>query len=216
MERQNRRRLEAIAQKPNRPVRGVVTLPEPPPPPIFAPPAAPSTGLPDALRGLVNREFLATETWREQQRRAVREGAHPKVLKFEAAFIRRMKRIGVPMFAHCVCRSAEEQAEMVRKGVSRDSPDDGAWPHQWAAVDLIHSVKGWQMNDDEWKLIGHLGKEISAQMGLSMEWGGEFTPRNAAGVGWDPAHWELRDWRNEPPRWWKAYPQWIRKDPERE
>lgn len=194
-ERQNLRRLQQIALRPNRPLKGVVTLPEPPDPPIFAAPAAPSKGLPDALAGLVNREFLHTERYQEQQRRAVREGVHPKVLKFEAAFVRRCKRIGIPMFAHCIVRSADEQAEMVRKGVSKDSPDDGAWPHRGCAVDLIHSVKGWQMNDDEWKLVGHLGKEISAQMGLSMTWGGDFEPRNAAGVGWDPAHWELRNWK---------------------
>ncbi|MHA6692268.1 M15 family metallopeptidase domain-containing protein [Devosia sp. A449] len=187
-ERQNRLRVQEIHLHPNRNYRGALTLPEPPPPPIFAEPAGPSKGLPDALAGLVNRPFLATETWREQQRRAVREGAHPKVLKFEAAFIRRMKRVGIPMWAHCVIRSEYEQAEMVRNGVSKDSPDDGLWPHRGCAVDLIHSVKGWQMNDDEWKLIGHLGKEISAQMGLSMQWGGDWS-------FYDPAHWEVKNWK---------------------
>src|SRR3546814_11533325 len=117
-ERQNRNRMQEIARHPNRNLRGVVTLPDPPDPPIFAEPAAPSKGLPDALAGLVNREFLATQTWKDQQQRAVRDGAHPKVLKFEAAFVRRMQRIGIPM------RSEERRVgkEWVRTCRSRGAP----------------------------------------------------------------------------------------------
>lgn len=206
MERQQQRKLQQLQRHPNRTAKGVVDLPDMPPPPIFAEEAGPEKGLPLALEGLVNRPFLATERYRQQQTRAVRTGVHPKVLKFEAAFVRRMKRLGIPMFAHCVTRTLEEQSEMVRAGVSRDSPADGVWPHQWAAVDLIHSVKGWQMNDEEWRLIGHLGKEVSAQLGVSMTWGGDWD-------FYDPAHWELKNWQEEPAKWWKAYPEWIRENP---
>lgn len=184
----NKRRLQAMAQHPNRNFRGAIVLPDPPPPPVFAPDAVPSKSLPDALAGLVDRPFLATQRWQEQQQRAFREGAHPKVLKFEKAFIRRMKKAGIPMFAHTVVRTAQEQAYLVSQGVSKDSPDDGLWPHRGCAIDLVHSVKGWNMNEDEWKLIGHLGKEISAQMGLSMIWGGDWS-------FYDPAHWELKKWK---------------------
>lgn len=173
----------------------MVTPPDMPPPPIFADDPAPVTTLALALAGLVDRPFLQTERWREQQRRAFRPGAHPKVLNFEAAFIRRFKKLGIPMFAHCVVRSEAEQRDLVAEGVSRDSPDDGLWPHRGLAVDLVHSIKGWNLNDHEWKLVGHLGKEISDQMGLGMEWGGDWSP-NANGVGWDPAHWQFRKWKS--------------------
>ncbi|MBU1335212.1 MAG: hypothetical protein KJ944_19360 [Alphaproteobacteria bacterium] len=155
-------------------------------------------GLPLALAGLVNRPFLSTENWRQQQKRAVRDGAHPKVLKFTDAMIRRCKKVGIPIFAHCIIRTSHEQADLFRKGVSRDSPNDGMWPHKGCAVDLIHSVKGWNMNTEEWRLIGHIGREVSDQMGLGMEWGGDWDaewdakpPRR----GWDPAHWQFRKWK---------------------
>ena len=187
-ERQNQAKLAEIVRHPNRPVRGVVTLPDMPPPPVFAEPATPSETLPLALAGLVNRPFLATERYREQQQRAVREGAHPKVLKFADAGIRKFKKLGIPMFAHCIVRTEEEQALLVKQGGSKDSPADGWWPHRGCAVDIIHSVKGWEMNADEWRLIGHLLQEVSDQMGLSMEWGGHWT-------FYDPAHWQLKNWK---------------------
>lgn len=193
-ERQTLAITQQIALHPNRKVRVGITLPEMPPPPVFAEPAGPNQGLPLALAGLVNREFLATERWKDQQKRAVREGAHPKVLKFTDAVIRRFARVGIPMFPHAIVRTPEEQARLYETGVSRDSPADGIWPHKGCAVDLIHSVKGWNMNDDEWKLVCHLAQEVSDQMGLGMECGIKWEP-NANGVGWDPAHWQLRKWK---------------------
>lgn len=44
-----------------------------------------------ALRAIRNEAFLASEKWQAQQWRANREGAHPKILEFEDAFIKRMK-----------------------------------------------------------------------------------------------------------------------------
>lgn len=172
---------------PNRPVRGTITLPDMPEHPVFAPEAGLELGLPLALKGLVDRPFLATQRYRDQQAKAVREGAHPKVLKFTDAIVRRCYRAGIPVYAHCIVRSAVEQAEMYRRGVSKDSPADGIWPHRGCAVDIIHSIKGWNMNAEEWRLLGHFGKEVSAQMGLSMQWGGDWK-------FYDPAHWELKNW----------------------
>lgn len=197
-ERAAKRQLQQMLLHPNRSHKGVVDLPEMPPPPVFAEPAGPEKGLPLALAGLVNRPFLQTERYRQQQTRAVRDGAHPKVLKFTDAFIRRAKRVGIPLFPLCIIRSAEDQALMVKNGVSRDSPDDGVWPHKGCAVDIIHSIKGYEMNTEEWRMLGHLGREISDQNGLGMEWGGDWdadwdaTPPRR---GWDPAHWQFRKWK---------------------
>lgn len=107
------------------------------------------------------------------------------------------------MFAHSMVRTPEEQAELFRQGVSKDSPDDGIWPHKGCAVDIVHSVKGWNMNADEWKLVGHLGKEISAQMGLGVIWGGDW-------AFYDPAHWEIKTFREE----MDGYPSWVPATPE--
>ncbi|QCS37244.1 hypothetical protein [Tortoise microvirus 74] len=187
-QRQTERRKQEVALHPNRNYRGEIPLPPNTAPPELAEEAGPDVGLPLALAALVDRPFLETERYAEQQRRAIREGAHPKVLKFTDAMVRRCKRVGIPMFAHCIVRGAAHQAELFRTGMSKDSPDDGLWPHRGCAVDLIHSVKGWNLNKEEWRLIGHLGKEVSDQMGLGMEWGGDWK-------FYDPAHWQFRKWR---------------------
>ena len=38
-------------------------------------------------------------------------------------------------------------------------------------------------------MIGGVGKEVARKMGLRVTWGGDFKSL------YDPAHWELTDWR---------------------
>lgn len=144
----------------------------------------------DALRGMADRPFLKSQKWQDQQWRAVREGAHPDILEFERVMIKRMAKLGVPMFAHCVVRSLEQQAAEFAEGNSRAKP--GNSPHNYGcAVDLVHSTKAWGLSEKEWLLIGHVGKELITQKGLaitSLAWGGDWK-------FYDPAHWELADWR---------------------
>lgn len=102
--------------------------------------------------------------------------------------VRRMAKMGIPMFAHEVMRSVERQDELFKAGKSNVRGKNGAHPNGFA-IDLIHSVKGWQLNDRQWALIGHQGKEIAAAMGLDLEWGGDWK-------FYDPAHWEVKGWRS--------------------
>lgn len=143
-----------------------------------------------ALRGMADRPFLESQHWQEQQWRADRLGAHPDVVKFEKLMVRRLAALGVPMFAHCVVRTAKAQTEAYVKGHSKAKP--GQSPHQYGcAVDLIHARKGWELTARQWKLIGHIGKEIVASAGLdivSLAWGGDWS-------FYDPAHWEVRGWQ---------------------
>lgn len=138
--------------------------------------------------------MLATHRWAEQQQRALRDGAHPKIIKFEAAFIRRLKKAGIPAFCHQMIRTQEEQALHFEAGRTKVAPSAAGWPHRGCAVDIVHTVKGWEVNDQQWLLLGHMGKEITNSMGLGIEWGGDWRP-NSNGVGWDPAHWQLKNWR---------------------
>lgn len=147
------------------------------------------TGLAKGLLVMQDRAFLLRPNYADQQKRAVRDGAHPKLLEFERRFIRRMaKKHGVPLFAHCVIRSAADQAEAYVKGNSRAMP--GRSPHNFGcAVDIVHSVKAWNLHRDSWTMLGHIGKEVATQMGLKLVWGGDWS-------FYDPAHWELADWRS--------------------
>lgn len=147
-----------------------------------------------ALRGMVDRPFLASQRWQEQQWRASREGAHPVILDFEKLLIRRMGRLGVPMFASEVIRTPERQEDLYALGTTKARA--GQSPHQYGcAADIVHSVHGWDLDQKAWALIGHVGKELAAQRGLKVIWGGDWN-------FYDPAHWELKEWREV----WEQYP----------
>lgn len=142
----------------------------------------------DALRGMVDRVYLKSQNWQTQQWKADRKGAHPTILEFEKVFIARMKKLGVPFYAHCVIRTELEQAKLFREGVSKDSPEDGIWPHRGCAVDLVHGTKHWNLTKAQWALVGHVGKELATQRGLKVEWGGDWK-------FWDPAHWQVQGFK---------------------
>lgn len=134
---------------------------------------------------MADRPFLNSQKWQEQQWRAFREDCHFDIWEFEKRFIKRMTKLGIPMFASEVWRSKQRQAELLAQGKSKT--DDG--PHMYGcAIDLVHSVKGWNLNAREWALVGHIGKEIAAQAGIKLVWGGDWE-------FYDPAHWEVADWR---------------------
>lgn len=162
--------------------------PELPFPPDITPPA----DFAEALRGMANKPFLKSQKYQEQQMRANRDGAHPKILAFEKTFIKRMAKLNVPVFAHCVVRTEVEQLREFLDGTSKDHPGDGIWPHNGTAVDIVHSNKAWALSDLDWKLFHHVGKEVAAQCGLirRIEWGGSWS-------FYDPAHWQLKDWQEQ-------------------
>lgn len=139
------------------------------------------------LKMLVDKDFLVSEKYKEQQWRADRKGAHNEILDFERAFIRRLLRLGVPMFAHNMVRSVQDQNGLYARGVSKAAGDKSPHVHGMA-VDIVHSRFAWDLHPAQWSLIGHIGKEVAAQNGIDIVWGGDWK-------FYDPAHWELADWK---------------------
>lgn len=152
------------------------------------------------MRGLVNRKFLASENYQNQQLRAVREGASPLLLEFERVMVHRMKRLGIPMFASEVIRTAERQNDLYALGNSRAK--GGQSPHQHGlAVDIVHSVRGWALDRKEWDLVIHVGFQTANSLSIKVVNGSTFT-----GL-YDPAHWELEGWRADKARYpWPPFP----------
>ena len=150
---------------------------------------SPEPGLSEGLRSLVDRNFLGSVRHQEQQSRAVRDGAHPKIITFEKVFQARMAKLGVPMFCHCMVRTRAAQREAFVKGYSRNNGVTD-FPHLAWAVDMNHSLKAWDVPKSAWTMIGHIGKEVAAQNGIKIVWGGEFKSL------YDPAHWELAGWKD--------------------
>lgn len=146
-----------------------------------------------ALAGMVNREYLSSRGWLAQQARAVRDFAHPDLLEFERVFVRRLAKLGVPVFAAEVIRSAKRQDDLYALGNSRARGGQSA--HQYGcAVDIVHSVKAWGLTDKQWQLLGHIGKELITQKGLAVD---SAAWPDFNGRFYDPAHWQIVDWKNQ-------------------
>lgn len=146
----------------------------------------------NALRGCADVQYLLTRNYQEQQWRADRKGAHPNILIFEKLFVRRMAGLNVPVFAHNMLRDLAWQQKLFDEGVSKAKP--GSSPHQYGcAVDIVHGTKAWELTDEQWLLMGHVGHELGRQLGIKLVWGGNDGPGDK--FAWDPAHWQLADWR---------------------
>lgn len=142
----------------------------------------------DVWRSIQDHEFIEHQRYQEQQWRAVRENAHLLILEFEKAFVKRCRKLSIPMFAHTVVRTKKMQQQVFKEGHSNN---DGSkeYAHQHCAADIVHSRYGWNLNKDQWKLLGHIGKEVAHMHGIAITWGGDW--KNP----YDPAHWELAQWR---------------------
>lgn len=117
-----------------------------------------------------------------------RDKLHPDVLDFWFVFQDAAAKHKIPLRVVWGYRSFEEQAEMVRRGVTRAKPGQSA--HNYGmAVDVIHTRRAWEdMPRDGWSILGAIGHEAARIADVKMQWGGEWN-------FYDPAHWELRDWR---------------------
>lgn len=145
------------------------------------------------LRGMRDRAFCLSERYKAQQTRVPRAGSHPDIVEFERRLVARCRKIGVPLFAHCFLRSAAEQNKLFAAGTTKAR----AWesPHNYGlAVDIIHGTKAWDLTRKQWEIVGHMGKEVAAQLGLKVVWGGDWK-------FYDPAHWELANWRDIGSTW---------------
>lgn len=153
-----------------------------------------------ALDAIRNADFVGSPKYQEQQFRANREGAHPKIIEFADALVARFAKLGVPLFPHCIVRTPADQDAAYALGHSRIK-GSGEYPHRFAAVDIIHGTLGWKMSEKSWDLIGHVGFEVAKKVGATLVWGGDWD-----GDGdihdqklYDPAHWELAFWRSMEP-----------------
>nr|QJB21342.1 MAG: hypothetical protein [Microvirus sp.] len=145
------------------------------------------------LRAIMDRPFTHSERYKAQQTRALRAGAHPDVIEFERRLVARFRKLGVPMWAHCFVRSDADQNALFVRGLSKARA--GESPHNYGlAVDIVHGTKAWELTRKQWELVGHVGKEVARQLGIDVEWGGDWK-------FYDPAHWELSSWRDIGTTW---------------
>ena len=151
------------------------------------PESQPLNNIGAAMRSMMNRKFIQSQKYKDQQMRAVRDGAHPDILEFEKRLITRMRKQDVPLFCLYLWRGEDEQNALYVRGHSKARY--GQSPHNFGlAADIIHGTKAYDLDRKAWSLLGHIGKEISVQAGIPVTWGGDWK-------FYDPAHWELKNWK---------------------
>lgn len=131
--------------------------------------------------------YFTSEPYLRQMHRADWQNTHRAIQEFAARFVLEMRRQGIPVFVHCAFRTPEEQERLKREGRSKALHPNA--PHvRGGAVDIVHSRYAWELTRQEWDYLGKVGKDIAQKMGIRIEWGGDWR-------FYDPAHWELENWR---------------------
>lgn len=146
----------------------------------------------------IGEDFFTSEAYMRTYSRADWRVARGGIDLFLAKLVEALRRRGVPMYVHTVWRSPAEQWEAYRKSASQTPPPEAAHVQGYAG-DVVHAIFQWDLSDHEWFLIGQIGKAVARQLSMDIEWGGDWGADWDKGKrGWDPAHWQRRDWRDLP------------------
>nr|QJB21556.1 MAG: hypothetical protein [Microvirus sp.] len=124
-----------------------------------------------------------------------------RLMRWAAMVVEAARKRDVPLFVHCAFRTRAEQDRLNAEGFSRARWPNGAH-NIGEAVDIVHGRFAWDMSPHEWMLIYKLGQEclrkLNAQLPrdhrLELEWGGDDGTKSDR-FRWDPAHWEIKDYR---------------------
>lgn len=149
-----------------------------------------------ALEAMRNPGFIKSPKYQQQQTRAYTVGADPLICEFADKVVRAGAKLGIPLYPHCIVRTYDEQAAAYARGVSKVNPAKQHWPHKAWAVDIVHGTLQWMDKPEiphAWDIIGHIGFNVAQSMQIDIEWGGTWK-------FYDPAHFELRDWRDRAAR----------------
>lgn len=149
---------------------------------------------PDRLRAPLH---FKSESYMRQVRRAEWSFCDVRLLVWAAQFQMMAKKRQIPLYVHTALRSRAVQNEHVRKGTSKAKYPTSAH-NIGEAVDIVHGTYHWDLNRTEWDLLHVLGRlaldrvnsRLRAADKLSLTWGGDFKTL------YDPAHWEITDYRN--------------------
>lgn len=137
---------------------------------------------------LVDRAVTLSAPYMAREHSVSRVGSDPDLIGFTTAFIRELKRRGMPFFVHELLRDKQAQDAYFARGVSKARWGQSA--HNFGmAADIVHFGRYWELSRKEWAVIGLIGKEVARKQNLKITWGGDWTSI------WDPAHWELADWK---------------------
>lgn len=150
----------------------------------------------DAPERLKAPMHFKTEAYMKQRQRADYAHTDPRLIVFGATLVQMASKREIPLYVHTALRTKAAQDAAVQAGNSKASYGRSAH-NIGEALDIVHGVFHWQMNISEWKLIHALGllaldnvnTHLKTENKLRLNWGGDFKTL------YDPAHWEISDYR---------------------
>lgn len=151
----------------------------------------------DAPARLQAPSMFTAEPYLRQSQRCDWQHVDPRLMQWAALFVEYARKWQIPLYVHCAYRGELEQSRVNREGHSRASYPRS--PHNIGeAVDIVHSVFHWDLSRAEWALLHILGLRaldrinatLKKDQKLELVWGGSFKSL------YDPAHWEIRDFRD--------------------
>lgn len=154
-----------------------------------------------APQRLMAHKFQTSEARARQLLRADWQNTDKRLRVWAARVVLRAEKWGVPLYVHSAYRGKDEQDALIKAGVTKARYPKSAH-NIGEAVDIVHGVYHWNLTPDEWRFIHHLARDelrkinatLPASRRLHLKWGGDDgTPSDT--FRWDPAHWEIEDYR---------------------
>lgn len=151
---------------------------------------------------LAKPNFLRSSTYSAQQQRADWQQCDWRMRLLAAKVVLRAVALGIPLYVHSAFRTKAEQDALVARRVTK-APYPRSAHNIGEAFDLVHGVYHWELTQREWLFIHHLVmdelRKLNAKLPkdkkLEINWGGDDgTPQDR--FKWDPAHYEVLDYRD--------------------
>lgn len=145
--------------------------------------------------------FLRTASYVAQQQRADWQQTDDRLRLLAAKVVIRAGKLGIPLYVHSAFRTKAEQDELVRRKVTK-APYPRSAHNIGEAIDLVHGVYHWDLTKREWLYLHwlvtdelrKLNANLPKSRKLAVNWGGD-DGTATDNFRWDPAHWELLDYR---------------------
>lgn len=150
----------------------------------------------------VGSAYFTLEPFLSQSQRADWAHVDIRLMRWAALFIEYARKRGIPLYAHTALRGEAEQNRVNHLGHSKAEYPLSAH-NIGEGVDIVHSVYHWELTPQEWRFLAILAQAALRRINttlpkaeqLSLNWGGDDgTPSDK--FRWDPAHWEISDFRN--------------------
>ena len=156
----------------------------------------------DTPKRLRAEAFLKSQRYVSQQQRADWQQCDPRMRLLAAKIVLRAHGLGIPLYVHSAFRTKAEQGQLVARGVTK-----AAYPRSahniGEAFDLVHGIFHWELTAREWAYLHWLGQDelrklnakLPKEKQLRINWGGDDGQASDT-FKWDPAHWEVLDYRD--------------------